>query len=856
MRFFQDNKQPFYNYKGALSIFLIVLVSFIMCMVVSMWSLYELAKSNTREVNSVLTSRIYDIINTSASEPVIVSKTMVAEPTLVEALENEDNMSEEEAINNMRYYLAHFKAGLDYDAAFVVSEKTKRYYTYKGLNKIVDPINDSHDVWYTDFLATGKQYILNIDNDEAEHNRLTVFVNTRVEDSNGKLLGVCGVGVSLVDFQKLFAELEDKYSVRINLVDKTGQVKVDVHDENIEYVYLDIDSLRSSDEQEYAISTDSEGNIIITKYIEQLGWYLVVRTVSGVHDSNLNDVLRLNFLLFLLVMIIIMSMLGLIVKRSLRKTHVAKRLNEQLASTSKLYSVVRDIDVINNTYTDIKSFETKNDDPDVVEHNDAQDFLVKEMHKYVDASYHDRINDFLDFTHLDESMDGHNAVTTEFLSITGHWHRGRLVVSQYTPLKKISRILWLVEDIDEEKNAREQLRNISEQAIAANNAKSAFLSHMSHEIRTPINAMLGMNEMILRESNDNEQILSYAQNINVAGHTLLALVNDILDFSKIEAGKMEIIPVEYDLSSVINDMVQMIKFRAAEKGLAVSVDIDPDTPKLLRGDDIRIKQVITNLLTNSVKYTKTGNIVLIIEHKKIAEDRVLLEVSVKDTGVGIKKEDMEKLFTEFERLEEDKNRSIEGTGLGLSITINLLKLMGSRLEVESIYGLGSRFYFTLEQKVIKWEAIGNFSNTDMMSGYEYEPNREKFTAPEAEILVVDDNEMNLFVFCNLLKRNMVKIDKAQSGDEALQYTQKKKYDIIFLDHMMPNKDGIETLHEIRKQDNGANLDTPVICLTANAISGVRESYIKEGFNNYLSKPIDTNKLEDMLLKFLPKDKIH
>ena len=391
-----------------------------------------------------------------------------------------------------------------------------------------------------------------------------------------------------------------------------------------------------------------------------------------------------------------------------------------------------------------------------------------------------------------------------------------------------------------------------EEADTANKAKSNFLANMSHEIRTPINAVLGMNEMILRESSDPE-ILTYSKNVKNAGSTLLSLINDILDFSKIEAGKLEIIPVTYDLSSVINDLVNMIRARADDKGLKLILDFDPDIPKNLKGDSVRIKQIITNMLTNAVKYTEKGSVTFHMGYERISSepDSVTLKVSVKDTGIGIKAEDKEKLFSKFERIEEKRNRNIEGTGLGMSITKNLLEMMGSFLEVESVYGEGSDFHFDLKQEVLGEDVLGDYEvsyKAYLSKTKKYKP---KFTASGANILVVDDNEMNLVVFQNLVKQTLVVTDTADSGNKALVLMRKKKYDLIFLDHMMPEKDGIMTLQEMKAEKDNPNLDTPVICLTANVISGAREEYLAAGFCDYLAKPIDPDKLENMLVKYLP-----
>ena len=409
---------------------------------------------------------------------------------------------------------------------------------------------------------------------------------------------------------------------------------------------------------------------------------------------------------------------------------------------------------------------------------------------------------------------------------------------------------------DKRRRISRDLEIETERATAASDAKSEFLSNMSHEIRTPINAILGMNEMVLRVSDDSE-VQEYSENIKNAGKTLLGIVNDILDFSKIEAGKMEIIPEEYELASMLNDLVTMIDIRVESKGLVLKLDFDKDTPEALYGDEGRIKQIITNLLTNAVKYTQKGSVTFKVGYEKIAdeEDYILLNVFVEDTGSGIKKEDMDKLFLKFERIDEDRNRNIEGTGLGMSITMNLLKMMGSNLVVDSVYGKGSSFGFQLKQRVVRWEPLGDYVATYRDNIAKKTHYQEKFTAPEARVLVVDDNKMNLVVFSSLLKQTEVKIDTAESGDEGIRLSGQKKYDLIFLDHMMPGKDGIVTLREIRRDESNPNVATPVVCLTANAISGAKDKYIEAGFNEYLSKPIDTVKLEQMMVDYLPADKV-
>ena len=362
--------------------------------------------------------------------------------------------------------------------------------------------------------------------------------------------------------------------------------------------------------------------------------------------------------------------------------------------------------------------------------------------------------------------------------------------------------------------------------------------------------------MILREC-DDDTILSYAEDVQGAAQHLLGIVNDILDFSKIEAGKLEILPVEYSPSSVLNDIINMISSRAEKKGLDFLIDVAPDIPSLLHGDEVRLKQVCMNILTNAVKYTEKGSVTFRSSIKKLDANHLLLRVEVEDTGIGIKEEDMPKLFTAFDRIEEKRNRTIEGTGLGMNITQRLLGMMGSKLEVRSTYGKGSVFSFNLVQEVIDWTPLGDVEQ-GLKQAKTAQAERMKhgtsFVAPMARILVVDDTEMNLKVIVNLLKRTKIRVDTALSGQECLDMVQNVHYDMIFLDHRMPGMDGIETLHRLNAM-NHLSQDAPIIALTANAISGAREQYMKAGFNEYLTKPIDSVKLDNILISYLPKDKV-
>ncbi|MCR5591402.1 MAG: response regulator [Lachnospiraceae bacterium] len=420
----------------------------------------------------------------------------------------------------------------------------------------------------------------------------------------------------------------------------------------------------------------------------------------------------------------------------------------------------------------------------------------------------------------------------------------------------------LKENDDVLRKLNEELAEANARLESASAAKSNFLANMSHEIRTPINAVLGMDEMILRECKDR-QILEYANDIDSAGHQLLSLVNDILDFSKIESGKMELHPVEYELFSVMNDCYNMIFMRAKRKDLDFVIENDEKIPAVLYGDEVRIRQIIMNLLTNAVKYTKDGSVKLSIRYENRDDSSINLIISVKDTGIGISEENKQYLFDSFKRIDERTNRNIEGTGLGLSITRRFTVMMGGTIDVESKLYEGSTFTVTIPQKVADRTPIGRFDerlnrrseNAETEKKKSKEEKKEAFKAPRARILVVDDVKMNLNVVKLLLKNTEIQMDLAASGDECLKYTLEKRYDLILMDHMMPIMDGIQALHRIREQADGLNLDTPVVALTANALVGAQEMYLEEGFVSYISKPVKSTDLEACLLRLLPEDKI-
>lgn len=517
--------------------------------------------------------------------------------------------------------------------------------------------------------------------------------------------------------------------------------------------------------------------------------------------------------------------------------------NAYYETIEALSNIFNSVHVIDLTDYSVMPFRAKKIVREVVNQSTGAVEMMKQIITMtISEEYRERALRFTDLTTIADRMRRRKIISDELLGKNLGWIQASFITMTRDDTGRPVKVIFATRVIDEEKRLEESL-------IHKDKMKSDFLAGMSHEIRTPINAILGMNTMILREA-EQDDVKQYAQNIRAAGNTLLSLINDILDLSKIESGKMEVLHSRYRLDSVINDLINMIRPKAADKRLAFSAEIAPTVPVMLVGDEMRVKQIILNLLNNAVKYTKKGSVRFSIDVSAVKDKQVTLRVSVRDTGIGIKTEDMSRLFSPYERFEGARNKKIEGTGLGLSISENLLEKMNSHLEVESTYGEGSVFSFALTQSMWGDATIGN----DFRAAADSQDSKEtpeQFQAPDARILVADDIEMNLMVVKNLLKRVKITPELAHSGMEALHKCKEEKYDLVFLDAMMPEMSGEEAFEHIRA--DSLNTETPVVVLTANAIAGAKEEYLAKGFTDYLEKPINGIKLENMIQRYLPEN---
>ncbi len=532
-------------------------------------------------------------------------------------------------------------------------------------------------------------------------------------------------------------------------------------------------------------------------------------------------------------------------KNTVREMEIKK---SGIVSLSDMYSIIYIIDLNTNTLMPVV---TDEESEKLRPKNLPASEQLRGMFEYdCIGSYKEMAMEFCDLSTLEERLQDKNTIAFEYISSNYGWCRIRFFSMDRMEDAQLEKVVFTIQVINDEKAQMEEIARRVDEAEHESKAKSTFLANMSHEIRTPINTIIGLNTMILRESKE-PVTKSYAKSVNSASNMLLSLINGILDMSKIEADKMELVPEEYSLKQLVTDIINMVKTRTEFDRLEFFCEVSETIPDKLYGDKVRLKQVIINLITNAAKYTDEGNVKLSI-YGKSHDGKVHLLISVKDTGIGIREEDLGKLTERFSRFDEKRNHSIEGTGIGLNLVTGILRLMDSELRVVSQYGEGSEFYFEVEQEVVDETPVGQI---DFDMEEEEEEYQVLFTAPDAKILVVDDNAMNLMVFEELLKATELQIDAVSSGFTALERTKEQQYDLIFMDHMMPDMDGVETFQKIRRQADGKNTDTPVIILTANAIKGASEEYRQMGFDDFLAKPIQPELLEQKILEFLNPSKV-
>lgn len=692
---------------------IMILISFVATTYISIKTVYNTVQANEKKMTESFSQNVYNAIESELQKPIISGRAIVNTETLMELLIHEEEYSISELEEIFKTYLLTYKYSFDYSTVSIISDKTGNYYTQRGFNKTINPENDEHDIWYTYFLEQNKEYAFDIDVDEVNGNIWTLFMNIRINDYDGNLLGVSGLGVDMTYLQDIIAEMEQLYDITVYFVDRNGVPQLGSNHEGVTERILNVTAVGLPDES-YEMKV-IDGKCIVSRPINDLGWIMVVEKDSNLEALTLN-IVKNN-------LIVLCALLGIVV-------------------------IIIVILLSRNQYG-----------------------LIKER----------------------------------------------------------------------------------EEAQKASEAKGAFLARMSHEIRTPINGILGMDAMLLKLCKEEKQI-EYAKNIQSAGKTLLSIVNDILDISKIESGKMRIFNEEYHIFDVLNDCYNMNISRVQQKGLKFIMDIDPSIPSVMSGDAVRIRQIINNLLSNAAKYTHEGQVIMSVSTLHEGDNSVKLKLVVKDTGVGIKPEDLDKLFESFTRIEEEKNRNIEGTGLGLNLCHQLTYLMNGTIDAKSTYGEGTTFTVVIPQTIIDATPMGDFVTKYHESILKSENEECAIYAPEAKILVVDDVNMNLAVVAGFLENTGIQIDTASNGRDCLTKLNECEYDVVFLDHMMPGMDGIQTINNWMLQDKKYNSNTPIIMLTANALTGAREEYMGAGFTDYLSKPVSENDLKSMLLKYIRKEK--
>ncbi len=843
---------------------ILIVVSFVLSTVISMTSLEANLRNENRSAAKLYVHSLTDQVSAEITRERILGVGLGNANELSDFLQAE---TDETCVASVAELFTRATTEMGCDTVFVLSLRTMKLYNQDMTSRPLDPDTNEADRWFGPWMSQGKDFSIEVIHDGVQGGASYLVTTFGIRNQAGELAGILGVGIQMQHFFDEMMEMNSSFAYNTTVLDANGRP-----------IFLtnpstgggapsgpqgaDSDKKQGPPEGvQSTIRPDADGDIIIEtgeeytlrRVLPITGWTIIVnRKLSG--DMLLADLITRN----VAVMVILFIVFGLVCVVLISSGRQLMVRDVTMGAYSILQNIYDGAYIIDMSSDQIRVL--KNLLPEDQQLFDLgrtmRDQMKEAIQNWIDPQHQERALNFFLARMNYQDYDDRSAYSIKVIVNGIGWCRLSLIAVKNEKRKQLDHLIFAVEIIDEEVKHEQSLYQQTEAAKASSEAKGRFLANMSHEIRTPINAVLGMNTMILRESKDSK-VKEYAMSIQNAGNTLLSLINDILDFSKIESGKMDIVPVDYDLSSLINDVTNMIGMKAQSKGLELEVLVDPKLPSGLYGDDVRIRQVLLNILNNAVKYTPEGKVTLTV-WGYVLRDEVVLHVSVKDTGIGIKEEDMGKLFSDFERIEESRNRNVEGTGLGMSITVQLLKLMGSKLSVKSVYGEGSEFFFDLKQRIRSSEPIGDFTARVASQAENYEYNIS-FVAPDARVLVVDDNDTNRVVFKCLLSETEVQIDEANGGYAGLNKMVSEPYDIIFLDHMMPDMDGIEVIKEFKKRvDAGevsVNVDTPIIALTANAISGARENYLNNGFCDYLSKPIIPEKLEKKIATLLPPEKL-
>ena len=696
---------------------LVIVVSFILTTFVSLYSLRTVIRGNDEELSKALAAKVYESINTRMTEPVAVSQAMSANYYLLKELQ-EGDFPNQETENGLVSYLSMLSATQNYSSAFVVSEKNHRYYTQDGFNKVIDPALDPHDVWYSAFVSSGKMVDFDVDTDEAHDNQWTVFVNARVEDDAGRLLGVCGVSISMADLQEILKSFVDEYGVEINLTNDRDAIIINQDEVTIKDAVLNSTEMPEySSDTDYIYQSTAEGGYRVKKYMDNLDWLLEVRKDKATGNAVYTSLVYQNLIIFGVILILMLA----IVTSNINKE---RRRSEEYTGKIKKYAKRQEV--------------------------------------------------------------------------------------------------------------------LKAEAESVNKRKDSFLADIGQEVRTPINAIIGLNEMIMREAVDS-RIRSHAAQIHSSSRMLMIIVSNAIDLSLIESGSMKITPKVYDTAAMLSAVLDVIIPKAESDGVSVSYDIDSSMPQRLYGDDMRIRQIIANLLIDAADHVDEGTVALSVSSRTDKNATVMLHVSVK--SIGAHKDD--------HQLEKGRFSANE---MGVIVAKECISLMGGHLETHTVGDSIREVHFDIRQGIKSTLMVGSFD--DIYSRKNGEKYDELFAAPDARILVVDDVRMNLLVFRELLLNTDVKIDTAESGAKAIELLKENTYDIIFMDHFMPVMDGVETLQEMKKQMMPHLRGTPVIAMTSTSAPGAREMYIKNGFSDYMIKPIEGRALEEICIKWLPVDKVY